>query len=163
VTVVQGPVIQLAWVVADVAAAEQHLTALRGIRQWTRLPDIRFGPDSCEYRGSPADFTAHISMAYVDDLQLELIQPVTGVSIYTEFLERSGGGLHHLCFETADLDETLRSAAAQGMDVVQRGDMAHGAIRFAYLDGAVHGVPYVELAQLDDGMRAFYEAVKAAS
>ena len=162
-SVLGGPVIQLAWVVTDVAAAEAHLSALRGIRQWTRLPDIRFGPDTCEYRGAPADFTAHISMAYVDDLQLELIQPVTGESIYTEFLERSGPGMHHLCFETADIDETLRTAAAQGIDVVQRGDMAGGSIRFAYLDGSAHGVPYVEIAQLDDGMRAFYEAIKAAS
>ena len=40
---------------------------------------------------------------------------------------------------------------------------AGGSIRFAYLDGAAHGVPYVELAQLDDGMRAFYAQIKESS
>jgi hypothetical protein len=159
--VVSGPIIQTAWVVPDVAATEGHLSALSGIARWTRLEGIRFGPDACTYRGAPADFTAHVSMAYVGDMQLELIQPVTGESIYSDFLDRTGGGLHHLCWEVDDLDAAL--ARAEGMPVVQTGDMAGGSIRFAYLDGAAHGVPYVELAQLDDGMRAFYAQIKESS
>jgi hypothetical protein len=161
--VVSGPIIQTAWVVPDVAATESHLSALAGIRHWTRLNDIRFGPDSCTYRGAPGDFTAHISMAYVGDMQLEVIEPVTGESIYSEFLERTGGGLHHLCWEVDDLDAALAEAAAAEMPALQSGDMAGGSIRFAYLDGAAHGVPYVELAQLDDGMRAFYAQIKEQS
>jgi len=159
-SVCTGPITQVAWVVTDLDAAEAHLTAVRGTSRWTRLPGIRFGPDTCTYRGAPADFTCDISLGYAGDVQLELISPVTGASIYTEFLERAGGGLHHLCFEVDDVEESLRTAAAQGIACVQRGDMAHGAIRFAYLDGAHHGVPYIELAQLDDGMRAFYETLK---
>jgi catechol 2,3-dioxygenase-like lactoylglutathione lyase family enzyme len=161
--VVSGPIIQTAWVVPDVAATEHHLTALTGIREWTRLPDIRFGPDACTFRGEPADFTAHISMAYVGEMQLELIQPVSGTSIYSEFLDATGGGLHHLCWEVEDVDATLAAAAEVGMRAVQTGDMAGGAIRFAYVDGAAHGVPYVELAQLDEGMKAFYADIKAKS
>jgi hypothetical protein len=160
-SICQGPIIQTAWVVPDVAATEAHLTSLTGVTGWTRLPDIRFGPDTCTYRSAPADFVAHISMTYVGDMQLELIQPVSGESIYTEFLERTGGGLHHLCWEVDDLDKAL--AEATGIPVVQTGDMAGGAIRFAYLDGAAHGVPYVELAQLDDGMKAFYAQIKEQS
>ena len=160
-SVCQGPIIQTAWVGPDVAATEAHLSRLSGIRHWTRLPDIRFGPEACTYRGAPADFTAHISMAYVGDMQLELIQPVKGESIYTDFLDRTGGGLHHLCWEVDDLDAALERAA--GIEVVQTGDMAGGSIRFAYLDGAAQGVPYVELAQLDDGMRSFYAAIKEQS
>jgi hypothetical protein len=162
-TICTGPIIQTAWVVPDVAATEAHLTSLTGVKGWTRLPDIRFGPDTCTYRGAPADFVAHISMTYVGDMQLELIQPVSGESIYTEFLDRTGGGLHHLCWEVDDLDKALAEAADAAVPVVQAGDMAGGAIRFAYLDGAAHGVPYVELAQLDDGMKAFYAQIKEQS
>ena len=162
-SVCAGPIMQTAWVVPDVEATEAHLTALSGVKGWTRLPDIRFGPESCTYRGAPADFTAHISMAYVGEMQLELIQPVSGESIYTEFLERTGGGLHHLCWEVDDLDAALDRAGAAGMEILQTGDMAGGSIRFAYLDGAAHGVPYVELAQLDDGMKAFYAHIKELS
>ena len=35
-------------------------------------------------------------------MQLELIAPVKGESIYTEFLDRGGPGLHHICVEAAD-------------------------------------------------------------
>ena len=62
-----------------------------------------------------------------------------------------------------DLDKALAEAAGSGIPTVQAGDMAGGAIRFAYLDGAAHGVPYVELAQLDDGMKAFYAQIKEQS
>ena len=161
--VCSGPIFQTAWVVQDVDATERHLSALAGVKAWTRLPDIRFGPDTCQYRGAPADFTAHISMAYAGDMQLEVIQPVSGTSIYTEFLERTGGGLHHVCWEVADLDAALGEAAGQGLEVLQRGDMAHGACRFAYVDGAAAGVPYVELAQNDATMKAFFASIKEQS
>lgn len=156
--VCSGPIFQTAWVVPDVAAAERHLTAVAGVKAWTRLPDIRFEPDTCEYRGKPADFVAHISMAYSGDVQLELIQPVRGESIYSEFLERTGGGLHHLCWEVDDLEVALKSA--DGIEVVQRGAMGHGAMSFAYLDGAAHGVPFIELAQNSDAIKSFFATIK---
>ncbi|MVU81274.1 VOC family protein [Nocardia sp. ET3-3] len=158
-SVARGPVTQIAWVVADIAAGEKFLGTMLGIRAWTRMPDIRFGPENTSYRGEPADFTAHISLSYSGDTQLELIQPVAGRSIYTEFLERSGPGLHHICLEPEDFDRAVEDAAAQGISVVQRGDMG-GQMRFAYLDGAAAGVPYVELAEIGPNMRRFFEQIK---
>ncbi|MFB7722996.1 VOC family protein [Nocardia sp. NPDC056100] len=154
-----GPITQIAWVVTDVARSEEFLGATLGAGKWTRMPDIHFGPDTCVYRGEPADFTAHISLAYNGDMQYELIQPVRGASIYTEFLERGGPGLHHVCAEPADFDAALKDAAAQGIDVLQQGTMG-GEMRFAYLDGADAGVPYIELAEVGANMRKFFEQIK---
>ena len=55
------------------------------------MPDVHFGPDTCTYRGAPADFVANISLSYAGDMQLELIEPVSGDSIYSEFLRDSAG------------------------------------------------------------------------
>jgi hypothetical protein len=41
--------------------------------------------------------------------------------------------------------------------------MVGGEMRFAYLDGAHVGVPYIELAWLGPGMRAFYDSLPRAS
>ncbi|WP_405484732.1 VOC family protein [Nocardia sp. NBC_00511] len=153
------PVTQIAWVVEDVAAGERFLTTLLGARTWTRMPDVRFGPETCTYRGEPADFTAHIALSYSGDLQLELIQPVSGESIYTEFLRRGGPGLHHVCVEPADFDAALKDYAGQGIDIVQQGDMG-GQMRFAYVDGAASGVPYIELAEVGPNMRRFFDQIK---
>ncbi|MCX6397503.1 MAG: VOC family protein [Propionibacteriales bacterium] len=160
-TIVTGPVTQLCWVTEDIAATEAFLTTNFGVPRWTRLPDIRFDPESCTFRGRPADFTVHVALGYLGDLQLEIIQPVSGESIYTEFLSSSPAGLHHLCFEVDDMPAALERAAAAGVDVVQAGSMMGGAMEFAYLDGSEHGVPYVELACLGADIRAFYESLKS--
>ncbi|MEV6096067.1 VOC family protein [Nocardia sp. NPDC051981] len=158
-SVARGPVTQIAWVVEDIAAGEQFLNTTMGAGGWMRMPEVHFGPESCVYRGEPADFTAHISLSYSGDTQLELIQPVRGRSIYTEFLERGGPGLHHICLEPDDFDGALKEAAAQGIPVVQQGDMS-GQMRFAYLDGAASGVPFIELAEIGPNMRLFFEQIK---
>jgi catechol 2,3-dioxygenase-like lactoylglutathione lyase family enzyme len=155
-----GPVTQICWVTEDIGETEQYLSAHFEVGRWTRLPDIRFAPEDCVLRGEPANFTVHVSLAYAGDLQLEIIQPVSGASIYAEFLATSKPGLHHLCFEVDDMDAALASAAAAGVEIAQAGSMMGGEMRFAYLDGAHAGVPYIELAQLGPAMRAFYETLK---
>jgi catechol 2,3-dioxygenase-like lactoylglutathione lyase family enzyme len=156
-----GPVSQVAWVVEDVAATEALLGDQFGVPRWTRIPDVHFGPDTCTFRGAPADFTVHVSLGYSGPLQLELIQPVRGDSIYTEFLTVSGPGLHHVCFEVDDIEAAVEAASAVGLEVLQRGSMMDGAMDFAYVDGGHAGVPYVELARIGPDMRAFFAAIGA--
>lgn len=156
-----GPITQVAWVGTDLDATEALLSAQFGAGSWTRIPQVRFGPEDCTYRGAPADFTADVSLAYSGELQLELIRPVDGESIYTEFLERSGPGLHHVCFEVDDLAAACARARVAGLEVLQAGSMMGGAMEFAYLDGASAGVPYLELARLGPQIREFYAALRA--
>jgi hypothetical protein len=142
---------QLAWVVDDVDVAERRLRPGGADVRWTRLADIHFAPDTCSVRGEPADFVVHVSLGYVGDLQLELIQPVSGENIYTEFLAAHGPGLHHGCWEVDDLD-----AALAGRTPVQQGSMAGGDLLFAYLEHDVPGLPFLELVQVGPMMRAFF-------
>jgi catechol 2,3-dioxygenase-like lactoylglutathione lyase family enzyme len=126
------------------------------------MPEIHFGPAACTYRGRPADFVADISLSYAGDTQLELIAPVKGDSIYTEFLDSVGPGLHHICVEAADseaFDAALRDAEQRGAPVVQQGVMP-GGMRFAYVSAEQAGVPYIEIAHIPDEIRAFFEYVK---
>ena len=149
----QTPV-QIAWVTTDLDATENALTRLLGAKKWIRVPDVHFGPDSCTYRGRPADFVAHISFSYAGDTQLELIAPVTGRSVYTEFLDRAGPGLHHICVEVDDVDKAVQAA-----EVVQRGVMP-GGMEFAYVSAEEAGVPYLEIAHISPEIRKFFDYVK---
>ena len=151
----QTPV-QIAWVTRDLDATENALTTLLGANKWIRMPGIHFGPDTCTFRGQPADFVADISLSYAGDTQLELIAPVRGESIYTEFLSRSGPGLHHVCIEADDIDAALAERYA---DVVQRGVMP-GGMEFAYVSAEGAGVPYIEIAHISPEIRAFFDHVK---
>ncbi len=151
----QTPV-QIAWVTRDLDATEKALTTMLGAKKWIRMPGIHFGPDTCTYRGRPADFVADISLSYAGDTQLELIAPVQGESIYTEFLDSAGEGLHHVCIETDDVE---RAVADRNAQVVQRGLMP-GGMEFAYVSAADAGVPYVEIAHISPEIRAFFDYIK---
>jgi catechol 2,3-dioxygenase-like lactoylglutathione lyase family enzyme len=151
--------VQIAWVTRDLNATETALTGLLGVKKWVRLPDIHFGPDTCRYRGEPADFVADISLSYSGDMQLELIAPVKGESIYTEFLDQGGPGLHHICIEADDFDAAVAEAAEQGAAIVQSGVMP-GGMQFAYVSAPQAGVPYIEIAHIPPEIRAFFDYVK---
>lgn len=157
----QTPV-QVAWVTRDLDATEQMLTALLGAKKWIRMPEVHFGPDSCTYRGAPADFVADISMSYAGDLQLELIAPVRGEGIYSEFLETSGPGLHHICMATPDeesFESAVRDAEAGGATVAARGVMP-GGLRFAYLSAVDAGVPFIEIAYIPPDIQSVFDYIK---
>jgi hypothetical protein len=151
----QTPV-QIAWVARDLDATEAALSGLLGVKKWVRLPGVHFGPDSCTYRGRPADFVADIALSYAGEMQLELIAPVTGESIYTDFLDRCGPGLHHICVEVDDVEAALAQRAAE---VVQRGVMP-GGMEFAYVSAEQAGVPYIEFARIPPEIRSFFDYVK---
>ena len=151
----QTPV-QIAWVTRDLDATEKALTTLLGAKKWIRMPGVHFGPDACTFRGRPADFVTDISLSYAGDTQLELIAPVNGDSIYTEFLDQAGAGLHHICVEVDDVEAAL---ATRGAEVVQRGVMP-GGMEFAYVTAAQAGVPYLEIAYIPSEIRAFFDYVK---
>ena len=161
--IASGPVTQLCWVTDDIEATETLLTGQFGTGAWTRIPDVRFDADTTTLRGEPVEFSAHISLGYSGDLQLELIQPVSGPTIHAEFLERHGPGLHHICFEVDDVEAACAAAEEAGVPVLMRGAMMSGEIEFAYVDGSAAGAPYVELARIGPLMREFYEAVKATA
>jgi catechol 2,3-dioxygenase-like lactoylglutathione lyase family enzyme len=151
----QTPV-QIAWVTRDLDATEKALTTLLGAKKWVRMPGVRFGPDACTYHGKPADFIADISLSYAGDTQLELIAPVSGESIYTEFLDDVGPGLHHVCIEVDDVERAVTEREAE---VVQRGVMP-GGMEFAYVTARDAGVPYIEIAYIPSEIRAFFDYIK---
>lgn len=158
---VQSPT-QIAWVTSDLDTTETALTGLLGVRRWVRIPDVHFAPDACSFRGKPADFVASISLSYLGDMQLELITPVRGENIYSEFLRDHGPGLHHIGIEAGSperFDAALAEAAGRGAEVVQRGVMP-GEIQFAYVSASQAGASFIEIAYIPPAIRAFYDYIK---
>jgi catechol 2,3-dioxygenase-like lactoylglutathione lyase family enzyme len=156
------PPIQIAWVANDLDATESTLTALLGVRKWIRMPGVHFAPDTCTYLGEPADFVADIALSYVGDMQLELIAPVRGRSLYTDFLHAGGPGLHHVCIEAEDPNDfaaMLNDAADRGAPVVAQGVMP-GGMQFAYVSAPDAGIPYLEIAYIPAEIRSVFEYIK---
>jgi methylmalonyl-CoA/ethylmalonyl-CoA epimerase len=70
---------------------------------------------------------------YLGEVQIELIQVISGETLHTKFLEERGEGLHHLGFFVDDLENELTELEKEGIKVLDRGTV-QGIVKFAYLD-----------------------------
>ena len=70
------------------------------------------------------------------NVQLELVQPVDGPSIYRDWIDTHGEGLHHINFLVDDVDETAGVLVGEGFPSLQSGKFGpkeeNGA--FNYID-----------------------------
>jgi methylmalonyl-CoA/ethylmalonyl-CoA epimerase len=53
-----------------------------------------------------------------EDVQVELLQSSDENSPITNFLKKRGGGLHHLCFEVADIEEARDKLLEKGFRLI---------------------------------------------
>lgn len=84
------------------------------------------------YRGKPGNFEMRIALAPFGTVYLELIEPLEGESIYDEFLEKNGEGLHHLGFDVDDIEDRISAMEKIGVQVLQSGKSPE--VAFAYMD-----------------------------
>lgn len=56
----------------------------------------------------------------VGESEIELLEPITSDSGVAKFLEKKGGGLHHLCFETDNVAAELQGAKEKGLRVIDQ-------------------------------------------
>jgi methylmalonyl-CoA/ethylmalonyl-CoA epimerase len=101
------------------------------------------------YRGGAGKFSFWVALSDLEP-QIELIQSVSGPSVYTEWLDQHGPGFHHVGIITESLASDVEALEAQGLVVSQwgRGYGVDGDGGFAYFDSlALLGV-VVELIEI---------------
>lgn len=111
---------QIGILVDELETALARYDALCGGGPWRCY---RYAPDtvsSLTYRGRSGEYSVRIAFNATEP-QIELVQPLTGPSIYDEWLERRGPGLHHLGFRVDSLAEAVVSMEAAGYAVTQSG------------------------------------------
>jgi methylmalonyl-CoA/ethylmalonyl-CoA epimerase len=127
---------QIALVVRDLDATMRRYWELLGVGPWKVYT---YGPPllrDMTYRGKAQEYRMRIALAQVGPLMIELIQPLSGDTIYVEHLDRKGEGLHHVGVFVPSFDEGVAEARRQGFSVLQsgRGYGRFGDGGFAYLD-----------------------------
>lgn len=92
----------------------------------------------------------NIRMAFVpvEDIRIELMEPLAGGGPLARFLATRGEGIHHLAFEVPDIQQALARARSAGMrliDETPRIGAHHTRVAFIH-PSATHGV-LVELVE----------------
>jgi catechol 2,3-dioxygenase-like lactoylglutathione lyase family enzyme len=152
---------QVAYVVDDLEAAEDWFKKIWGVPVFLRMENVTLGA-LCTYRGKPADSSMHISLGYAKDVQIELIQSVRGPSLYTEFLERKGPGLHHVAFAVPNFADTVERLKNSGLEAISEGYFETGT-HFAYFDCEANGASVIEILGFSPSTWEFMERIKTGS
>lgn len=122
-------IIQIGILVRDVEMAARKLEKLIGIGPFEILePEYR----DMTLHGKVGKYKIKIGLARAGSLQVELMQPLWGETIYDDFANRKGYGLHHLGIRTDSMEESVKEMEARGFKVTQSGNRP--GIKFAYLN-----------------------------
>lgn len=149
-------VFQTAYVTRDIDAAVAIAAARFGVAHMQVNRDVAIETG----RGIAR---CHFALAFVGDVQVELIQPAGGADdVYRVMLPESGGlRLHHLgCLvgSDADWEVVLADARASGVAMPVRGDFA-GLMRYVYLDRRDEIGHFLEYMQPSPAGAGLFDAV----
>ncbi len=139
--IVLPPVRQIGLVVHDLEKAAATYYSTFGIGPFSVVPEVRF--NGVILRGRPTDSKIKVAFADSGPVQIELIQPLEGENIYTEFLRSGREGLHHLGFEVDNFEGMLAKFQRRGIEPVFW--RSYRSMAFAYLDTVKIGGVMVEL------------------
>ena len=126
---------QVGIVVRDLHETAENLYRILGIGPFRILewPIEGIDPEST-YHGQPEEYRLLLGFARQGSTQIELIQPLEGRNIWSDFLEDHGPGLHHFRLVVTDFDEKVSALEKAGIKNIASGTGAHIGSKWAYFD-----------------------------
>jgi catechol 2,3-dioxygenase-like lactoylglutathione lyase family enzyme len=118
-------------VVKDIEKTKSYYESI-GIGPWVEYPPL------VEYTklnviDEKGFFATRFVYTKIGDLQLQLVQPGEGRTIYKEFLENKGEGVFHIGFEVADIDTMHKQLLDKGLKTLASGRRDDGS-GFSYYE-----------------------------
>jgi catechol 2,3-dioxygenase-like lactoylglutathione lyase family enzyme len=71
--------------------------------------------------GEPSEYKMKVALSYIGNMRIELIEPLEGDTVYKEFVEKHGYGVHHLGVLTDDMQTSIKQAKECGIEMTQDG------------------------------------------
>ena len=102
------------------------------------------------YKGTEDVVSAKTKTAFfpIEGTKIELIHPLNEEGPVQKYLDKKGGGLHHICFKTDDIEDDMERLKEKGYrflsETPQKG--AHGT-RVAFIHPKSAGGVLIELAE----------------
>ena len=112
---------QIAWVVKDITVAKRFFQDVMGISNFGKVETIRAKEFEATYYGKPSNAESLVASAYTGGTFIELIQPVSGNSIFQDYLDKNpAGGIQHVAYNmpVAKLDKVISEFADKGFPVI---------------------------------------------
>ena len=115
--------IQIGILVKDGEQVQRDLENLLG---WGPFRVSVFPPEGVpglirQYHGKAGDFKARFHFVDLGNIELELIEPLSGENIWSDYIARHGTSIHHIKFLVDDLAATEAYMADNGVECIQKG------------------------------------------
>jgi len=129
------PVSQIGVVVREIERAVSYFSSIFGIGPFTVYD---WSPDKHWVREEPSHLKLRMGKTMWGNVELELIQPLEGKSLHTDFLDTSGEGLHHLGFNVVNYDKVFERFLQEGFEPLMRAESYvaayNGHLKACYFD-----------------------------
>lgn len=90
-----------------------------------------------------------VAMISIGDCRVEILEAMSEDSPVAAFIAKRGEGMHHICFQTDDLDEELGRLAAVGVRLIDKEPrIGAGGSRVAFVHPSGASGVLIELVQL---------------
>jgi catechol 2,3-dioxygenase-like lactoylglutathione lyase family enzyme len=127
--------VQVAVIVKDAEDTAKKWADLLGVEVPKAVVSEPAATAKTMYRGKPTEARVKMVFFELDNLTLELLEPVGGPSVWREVLEEKGECVHHIAFEVKGMDEHIEIIEKKGMPLTQRGRWTEGSRgSYAYFD-----------------------------
>jgi catechol 2,3-dioxygenase-like lactoylglutathione lyase family enzyme len=125
---------QIAWVVKDIETTLRFFQDGLGLN-FSKVEIIRVKEFGATYYGKPSNAESLVAMAYSGGTFIELIQPVSGNSVFQDYIDKNpAGGIQHMAYSipVAKLDKVISQFADKGFPVISSFD--HPIAKIVFFD-----------------------------
>lgn len=130
---VLNKITQIGLVVRNVDEVIRTYTVIYGMGPWIIY---NFGPETvCDMTvdGKRMDYRMRLAIYTDGNMEIELIEPLDDLSIYSDFLKTRGEGLHHIGYRVDDYEKAMEFFTNRGVKACQTGNW-YGKGLYVYLD-----------------------------
>jgi len=127
---------QIALVVKDLEKTVEQYYETFGIGPWHFYTYGKPLVRHMSRNGCPTEYKMRVALSYLGPLRIELIEQLEGDTVYKDFIEKHGYGVHHVGVLVDDMENALDRARTAGFQMTMDGVGfgADGDGHYAYLD-----------------------------
>jgi len=138
---------QVGFIVKDIEAAAKKYAEAFGLPVPPIIETPGYDKAKTTLDGEPSEATAKLAFFQTGQLVVELIQPDERPSVWRDFLEKNGEGVHHIAFRVDDTKATENALASFGIKTQQQGLYTDGSGMYTYVDSAPQLGVMIELLE----------------
>lgn len=140
-------VAQICIMVSDIESKARAWSEILGLPMPEIVETDEWEETQAEYMGKPMSARAKLAFFHMDNLDIELTEPIGEPSAWQDQLDQHGDSLHHIAFRVNGMKDKLAYLNTQHLPLVQRGEYKGG--RYAFVDGVPQLGAVIELLEND--------------